>query len=275
MAQGPRRAAHVSWQLSLVMPAYNEAAGIEQAVAEAHAALSDLDYEFEVIVVDDGSSDTTAARVADAAGTLPTVRLIRHVRNLGYGAALRSGFDAARFDRVAFTDADGQFSLEDLDDLLPLTLEYPIVAGYRIDRQDPWRRRFLSRGYNWVVRNLLGTRVRDCDCALKVFRREVLEYLMPETNGFFVNAEMLCKANRLGIPVAEVGVRHRPRRHGASKVSLLDIPRTLGKLMPFWWSQVLWGARPEPIFLPDAELPAEAHGSERASYSLRRPIQPR
>lgn len=243
-------------QLTLVMPAYNEASGIQTAVAEAHEALAGLDYEFEIVVVDDGSTDDTAARVRDVAELRPAVRLVGHVVNRGYGAALRTGFESARFPLVAFTDADGQFHLDDLERLVPLTDLHPVVVGYRIDRQDPWRRRFYSWGYNKLVRLLLATGVRDCDCALKVFRREALPHLLPETDGFFVNAEMLCKARRLGLSVAEVGVRHRPRRHGASKVSLADVPRTLRQLIPFWWSRVLWSRRPEPLALPT--LPAVA-----------------
>src|SRR5439155_8836099 len=125
--------------------------------------------------------------------------------------------------------------------------EVPIVAGYRADRKDPWRRRFLSRGYNLLARMLLGTRVRDCDCALKVFRREALANLLPRSRGFFVNTEMLTRARRLGYAVAEVAVRHRPRLHGRSTVRLSDIPRTLGHLVPFWWSQVLWRRKPQPL----------------------------
>ena len=237
-------------RLSLVLPAFNEEAGIQTAIAEAHEALASLDYDFEIVVVDDGSSDRTAEMVREIAALQPAVRLIQHVVNRGYGAALRTGFEDARFDLVAFTDADGQFFLEDLDRLVPLTDEHPIAVGYRIDRQDPWRRRFFSWGYNKIVRCLLGTGVRDCDCALKVFRREVLPFLLPETNGFFVNSEMLCKARRLGLGIAEAGVRHRSRRHGSSKVSLRDIPHTLSQLLPFWWTQVLWSRRPEPLPVP-------------------------
>ena len=127
----------------------------------------------------------------------PRVRLISHNINLGYGAALRTGFEAARYDLVAFTDADSQFHLEDIEDLVCLAREVPVVVGWRVDRQDPWRRRFLSRGYNWLARTLLGTGVRDCDCALKVFRRETLAYLLPESTGFFVNTEMLCRARTM------------------------------------------------------------------------------
>jgi dolichol-phosphate mannosyltransferase len=237
-------------QLSLVMPAFNEALGIQAAVAEAHEALAGLGYEYEIVVVDDGSSDATADLVAEVADLRPAVRLVRHIINRGYGAALRTGFESARFNLVAFTDADGQFYLDDLERLVPLTGQFPIVVGYRIDRQDPWRRRFFSWGYNKLVRLLLGTGVRDCDCALKVFRREALAHLLPKTQGFFVNAEMLCRARRLGLEIAEAGVRHRPRRHGSSKVSLADIPRTLGTLLPFWWSKVLWSRRPEPLVFP-------------------------
>src|SRR5262249_16528756 len=113
-----------------------------------------------------------------------------------------------------------------------------------IQRQDAWQRRFFSWGYNLLVRTLLGTRVRDCDCALKVFQKEALPGLLPQTEGFFVNTEMLTRARQLGYDVAEAPVCHRPRRLGSSKVSLWDIPRTLRTLLPLWWSQVLFPVDP-------------------------------
>jgi 4-amino-4-deoxy-L-arabinose transferase-like glycosyltransferase len=227
-------------RLSLVIPAYNEAAGIRQAVAEADAALSELTPDYEILVVDDGSRDGTSALVAEETARRPHVHLLRHAVNQGYGAALRTGFAAARFERVAFTDADCQFHLADLGGLLDLAEAHSIAVGYRIDRQDPVRRRFLSWGYNTLVRGLLGTRVRDCDCALKVFQKRVVASLLPDTTGFFVNTEMLTRARQLGYSVAETGVRHRPRLKGKSTVSLGDVPRTLGALLPFWWSRVLF-----------------------------------
>ncbi|MGH7170741.1 MAG: glycosyltransferase family 2 protein [Gemmataceae bacterium] len=231
------------WRVSLVLPAFNEEAGIRQAVIEAREALAELTSAYEILVVDDGSCDGTAAIVAELAAEFRQVRLLRHDGNRGYGAALRTGFAAARFERVAFTDADCQFHLADLGRLLPLSDCYPLVVGWRQGRQDSWRRRFLSRGFNLLTHALLGTRVRDCDCALKVFQREVLPDLLPETNTFFVNAEMLTKARQRGLAVAEVGVRHRPRLRGASKVSLREVPRVLTTLLPFWWSRVLFPAR--------------------------------
>jgi dolichol-phosphate mannosyltransferase len=234
------QAGNPGWSLSLIIPAYNEQATIRQAILEADQALAALVDEYEILIVDDGSRDDTAAIAARVAQRRDCVRLLRHSRNRGYGAALRTGFEAARFDRVAFTDADCQFHLADLVRLLPLTEQAHLAAGYRVRRQDPRLRRFLSWGYNLLVRCLLGTRVSDCDCALKVFRREALRRLLPETTGFFVNTEMLARARRLGYAVEEAGVRHRPRLGGASKVSLGDVPRTLAALLPFWWSQV-WG----------------------------------
>jgi dolichol-phosphate mannosyltransferase len=232
--------------LSLVIPAYNEEAGIRQAVEEADQALAQLAARYEIIVVDDGSSDRTAAVIQEAAVRHPRVRLLQHQSNLGYSAALRTGFEAAVYEGVAFTDADCQFHLTDLGALLALSEHHPIAVGFRLDRKDLWSRRFFSWGYNVLVRTLLGTGVRDCDCALKVFRRDILMKLLPETPGFFVNTEMLTRARQLGCPVAEAGVRHRPRLKGASKVSLADIPRTLATLLPFWWSRVLFPSLDPP-----------------------------
>jgi dolichol-phosphate mannosyltransferase len=233
-----------AWRLSLIIPAYNEELGIRQAVREADEALGTLADDYEILIVDDGSHDATAALVARECLQRPHVRLLSHKHNRGYGAALRTGFEAARFERVAFTDADCQFELADLAALVPLTDTYPLAVGYRADRQDIWRRRFISRGYNLIARAFFGTRVRDCDCALKVFRKDVLANLLPETNGFFVNTEMLTKARQLGYDVVEVPVRHRPRLRGSSKVSLGDVPKVLKVLFPFWWSRVLFAGAP-------------------------------
>ena len=227
-------AALVTLPLTLILPAFNEVEGIALAVAEADDVLAACFEQYEILVVDDGSTDDTAAAVAEVALTRPRVRLIRLGVNRGYGAALRTGFEAARHGRVAFTDADRQFDLRELVPLTRMTQRTPIVVGFRLNRQDPARRRFLSWGYNVLARAWLGTRVRDCDCALKVFRRETLLGLLPSSRGFFVNTEMMANANRLGIAVTELPVSHRPRLHGVSKVSLWEVPRTLRTMARFW-----------------------------------------
>jgi dolichol-phosphate mannosyltransferase len=251
-------------QISLVIPAYNEAAVIEQAVREAETALCGLFETFEILVVDDGSKDQTACIVEELLPIAPHTRLIQHEINKGYGAALRTGFEAARYDLIAFTDADCQFDLTDLSTLAHLASDCHIAAGYRLDRKDTWRRRFFSWGYNRLARTLLGTQVRDVDCALKVFRREALGQLLPQSRGFFVNTEMMTRARQLGFSVIEQPVTHRPRASGESKVSLREIPRTAARLLRFWWTDVLFGPKPQPampsVFQGRVVLPREVAG---------------
>mgnify|MGYP001079319892 CR=1 FL=1 len=261
-------------RISLVLPAFNEGAVIARAVAEAEATLVGRFTAFEVIVVDDGSTDGTADEVQRQLPLAPHTRLLRHGTNRGYGAALRTGFEAARYPLVAFTDADCQFDLADLADLAPLANEYDIVAGYRADRKDPWRRRFLSRGYNLLARTLLGTRVRDVDCALKVFRRDALATLLPESRGFFVNTEMLTRARLLGLTVSERPVMHRPRLGGDSKVSLWEVPRTFRTLVGFWWNEVVWAAPVPAVIQARGGVGGPTPMPRRASEPLR-PTAPR
>lgn len=227
-------------RLSLVIPAYNEEDTIRQAIHEAATALDGIVSEYEILIVDDGSADRTAEIVNEESAANPCVRLLKQPRNLGYGAALRAGFQAARFELVSFTDADCQFELSDLEYMLPLAEEFDIVSGYRIDRKDPARRRFFSWGYNTLVQLLMGSRIRDIDCALKIYHRDTLQQILPEADNFFANTEMLTKARRQDLSVVDVGVRHRPRAAGESKVSLSEIPETLRTLLPFWWTQVLF-----------------------------------
>ncbi|MBI2823543.1 MAG: glycosyltransferase [Planctomycetia bacterium] len=229
--------------ISLVLPAFNEEESIAQAIREADQALARLTKDYEVIVVDDGSGDATLAVAHAAAKQTPAVRIVAHGTNTGYGAALRSGFRAATKEYVAFTDADGQFDLAELDRLAMLAPHYHLVCGYRIDRQDPWRRRFFAWGYNLLTRALLGTRIRDCDCALKLARRDAVAGLDLESDGFFINAELLAKSRLADLSVVEVGVTHRRRELGHSKVSLRQIVPVLTAVLRFWWTRILFPAQ--------------------------------
>ncbi len=226
-----------STRFSLVMPAFNEAEVIATAIEEAVDALQAAVPEYEIIIVDDGSSDETAAIVRSICNSNPRVQLIRHSSNQGYGAALRNGFAAASGELIAFTDADCQFDLSEIDRFLLLSRSYDAVCGYRIDRQDSWLRCFYSQVYNWIVRILLGIRVRDVDCALKVFRREVLAKAEFRSTGFLVNSDLLTKITADGGRIVEVGVTHRPRAAGQSTVSIRHIPVVLMSLARLWWNQ--------------------------------------
>lgn len=271
--------APIRGNLSLVIPAFNESAVIARAIAEAESALQSQFTHFEILVVDDGSSDDTANAVRAVLPTAPHTRLLQHASNRGYGAALRTGFEAAQCELVAFTDADCQFDLADLAKLAKLAEGVPVAVGYRADRKDPWRRRFLSWGYNVMARTLLGTRVRDVDCALKVFRREILAGLLPESRGFFVNTEMMTRARQWNLEVAETPVTHRPRAGGVSKVSLREVPKTARTLFRFWWNEVVRGGKralTPPVILqsriPVRTTTAEPTPTPAASSSPRRRV---
>jgi glycosyltransferase involved in cell wall biosynthesis len=200
-----------------VLPAFNEAANIAHAVATARDVASRLCAEFEVIVVDDGSSDDTAAIVTDLALAEPRIRLIQHGSNQGYGGALKSGFLAASLDLVFFTDADNQFDLEEIADFLDLIERVDVVAGYRIKRCDPLVRRLMAKAWNYLVRALFYVPVRDIDCAFKLFRHEVFDGLELESVGAMVNTELMVKLGRSGYRVVEVGVSHFPRTAGTPR----------------------------------------------------------
>jgi glycosyltransferase involved in cell wall biosynthesis len=201
-------------RLSAVLPAFNEEANIERAVAEVTAAAGRLFEEHEVIVVDDGSTDGTAARVKAMAAKDPRVRLISHGRNRGYGDAVRTGFLASRLDFVFMTDADLQFDPQELERLLPYAGTVDVVAGYRISRQDTLMRRLNAYGWNLMVRIFFYVPVRDIDCAFKLFDRRVLDAIDIESVGAMVNTEVMVKVGRAGASVVEVGVPHRPRLAG-------------------------------------------------------------
>lgn len=228
--------------ISLVLPAYNEQAVIEQAIREADEALSDLTDDYEILVVDDGSTDQTRAVAEQEAQRRPAVRVISFAENQGYGAALRTGFQAATKEWIGFTDSDCQFDVRELNRLTLLLEKHDVACGYRIDRQDSWLRCLYSKVYNGLVSLLLNTGVRDCDCALKLFRRDVLESLPLDTDGFLVNAELLTKARLTGKSVVEVGVTHRERPRGTSTVSVWHTIPVFQALIRFWWSAILFPA---------------------------------
>jgi glycosyltransferase involved in cell wall biosynthesis len=204
-------------RLSIVLPAYNEAANIELAVARAGEVARRHCADYEVIVVDDGSTDRTADLVRGLAADDDAVRLVQHPRNLGYGGALKSGFQAAKLDLIFFTDADNQFDLEEISEFLNLIQSVDVVAGYRIKRCDPASRRAMARAWNYLVRALFYVPVRDIDCAFKLFRREVFDGLELDSVGAMVNTELMVKLGRSGFRVVEVGVTHFPRTAGTPR----------------------------------------------------------
>ncbi len=162
------------------------------------------------------------------------MRLAEHERNRGYGAAIRTGFGQARGELLFYTDSDNQFDLSDLEHFMPLIREYDAVVGFRVYRYDSVVRSMLSWIYNLIVRILFRVRVRDVDCAFKLFRREVINAIVIESDDFFVDAELVAKTRRWNFRILEKGVRHYPRVAGETTVRASDIPGTLRRIAIMW-----------------------------------------
>ena len=206
-------------RLSYFFPAHNEEANLAGLIEEALDSLPAIAETFEIIAVNDGSRDRTQAIADELTAKHPgIVRAVHHRTNLGYGAALRSGFGAARYELVAFTDGDRQFRVEDIGRLTERLgrIDSPdVVAGYRIRRADPIVRTLYARAYRLANRLFFGLRVTDVDCACKLFRRTQLDGIHVESEGAFFSAELLIKLRAAGRSVAEVGVPHYPRLAGS------------------------------------------------------------
>ena len=243
-------------ELSFFFPAHNEEANLEALVDEALGALPELAEKFEIIAVDDGSRDRTPAIADELAGKHPDVfRVVHHPTNLGYGAALRSGFEAARFGLIAFIDGDRQFRVADVARLTErfAAADAPdVVVGYRIGRADPLIRRWYARIYHLSNRVFFGVRVRDIDCACKLFKREALVPVRISSGGAFFTAELLIKLRYEGRRLAEVGIPHYPRTAGSQtgakpKVVLRAVRDFWGLRFRLWFRRGGAMQRGEPI----------------------------
>lgn len=233
-------------RLSVVIPVHNEEANLPELVSGLDQVLAGLDGDSEIIVVDDGSTDGTFAALRRLHAESPRLRVIRLRANFGQSAALAAGFDAAKGEIVITMDGDLQNDPGDIPALLA-TLEegYDVVSGWRRPRQDPfWRRRVPSILANWLISRITGVALHDYGCALKAYRREVLEHvaLYGEMHRF-----LPALAKWVGAAVAEVPVRHHPRRQGRSKYGLGRTSRVLLDLLTVKFMMSYW-TRPIQIF---------------------------
>lgn len=203
--------------VSLFFPMFNEERNISRAVESALTALEATGRECEVIVVDDGSRDGTGVIADRLAAADCRVRVVHHSENRGYGAALRSGFAAARHPLVALVDGDNQFDLGEIRMLLDVIGEFDLVSGYRVTRRDPSIRRLNAFLYNRLARTLFNIPLRDVNCGFKIYRRELVDRLLPQlsSTGALINVEMVARARQFGARVKEVGVQHYPRVAGS------------------------------------------------------------
>ncbi|HEX7879938.1 MAG TPA: glycosyltransferase family 2 protein [Candidatus Eisenbacteria bacterium] len=206
-----------TFSLSVFFPAYYDEKNIGKVTEGVLKAVREMGIEtYEITIVEDGSPDRTGEVADELAAKHPNVRVIHHPKNLGYGAALKTGFTSARHEWVFYTDGDNQFDLSELKKFVALTPYTDIVAGFRINKQYSAWRKFTSFIYNLVLRVLFDIRDRDVDCAFKIYRRDLFDKIVIESNDAFIDAEIAIKARLLNYSSTEVGVTHLPRVDGVS-----------------------------------------------------------
>lgn len=200
--------------ISVFFPCYNEQENVARTVEKALEVLEKLDADFEVIIVDDGSADKTGQIADGIAERNGRVKVIHHRHNLGYGAALKSGFRAATKELVFYTDGDGQFDINEMPPLLSLVEQYDIVSCYRLNRRDPVIRKMNGWCWTKLVCLMFGLTIRDIDCAFKLYKRQIFDNIEMSSTGALIDAEILARAARKGYRITQKGVHHYPRTSG-------------------------------------------------------------
>ena len=202
--------------ISIFFPCYNEQENVGLAVEKALAVMEELNADFEVIVVDDGSTDGTGQIADEIAARNSGVKVVHHQSNLGYGAALQSGFKAATKELVFYTDGDSQFDINEMPALLPLMEQYDIVSCYRLNRRDPIIRKINGWCWTKLVCLLFSLKIRDIDCAFKLYKREIFDDIKMSSTGALIDTEILARAARKNYSITQKGVHHYPRPAGLS-----------------------------------------------------------
>ena len=232
--------------LTAFFPAYNDEHTIEGIVRTAAEEIGKVTDDFEIVVIDDGSKDGTGAIADRLARELPYVRAIHHPRNLGYGAALISGFKNARKDLIFYTDGDGQYDVREIHNLLAqLRPNIDLVNGYKVKRSDAWYRIWIGALYRWGMRKAFALSIRDVDCDFRLIRRRVFDVISLQSTSGVICVEMARKFDVAGFRMAEIPVSHYPRLHGRSQFfRFRHLSKTLVALFRVWWTLVLSGWLP-------------------------------
>lgn len=217
--------------LSIFFPCYNEKETARPLTEKCIAVASQLCDDFEVILVDDGSRDGTGELADQLTREYPSVRVVHHPQNRGYGAALQSGFRAACKDYVFYTDGDGQFDVNEIPRLLPLIEQCDIVSAYRLKRQEGFLRRLNAYCWSTLVNFLFDLHLKDIDCAFKLYKREIFDSIEMISTGALIDTEILARAKRKGYTIQQIGVHHYPRTAGqASGANIKVILKAFGEL---------------------------------------------
>lgn len=221
------------YSISVFLPAYNEEANIEKAVRDTVEVLQQISDDWEVIVVNDASKDRTGEIAEALTKEIPGVKVFHHEVNTRLGGALRTGFANSSKDLVFYTDADSPIDMNDLKWAVALMSDVDFITGYRLNRDEPLKRKIYSRCYNWLIRLMFGLKVRDVNFSFKLVKQEVLKKVKLHSQGSFIDAELLIEARKYGFRIKEVGVRYFARTKG---VSTLASPSVIFKIFDELWT---------------------------------------
>lgn len=222
-------------QISVILPAHNEEGNIERVTMLAIHFLSGAFDKFEVILVDDGSTDKTYSVIENISKDIHNVRIIHHSQNMGYGAALISGFGISQYPLLFFMDCDGQFNISEISRLLPYIDKFDIVAGIRSVRSDPLYRVLMGKIYNYLICLLFNIRIKDITCGFKLFKKTVFDKMELKSRSGFLNVEVLLKSKRKGCTIKEMEISHFPRRIGKQTgASLKAIASKIPDIFRLW-----------------------------------------
>ena len=227
--------------LTAFFPAYNDQHTIETIVRTVAEEIRKVTNDFEVLVVDDGSKDQTGAILDRLVAELPFLRVIHHEHNMGYGAALITGFKNSKKDLIFYTDGDGQYDVRELHNLLAqLRPNIDLVNGYKVKRADAWYRVWIGAMYRRAMRWVFRLSIRDVDCDFRLFRRYVFDRISLESRSGVICVEMAKKFEQAGFRMVEVPVSHYPRMHGRSEFfRLRHLVYTFKGLLKIWWTLIV------------------------------------
>lgn len=222
--------------LSVFFPAYHDEGNIGKVAGAAVEVLEEIGCDYEVIIVHDGSPDRTGEVADELARRYSKVRVIHHEKNLGYGAALRTGFTRAKNDYIFYTDGDNQFDVREMVKFVTLVSAHlsDLVIGFRNRKQYSLYRKITSFTYNLVLQVLFDLPYRDVDCAYKLVPKSLIDRIDISSVDAFIDAELLIKAQQLDYRITEIGVNHYPRETGLSGVKTKVILRTIGEMIRFY-----------------------------------------
>jgi glycosyltransferase involved in cell wall biosynthesis len=231
-----------SRSLSIFFPCYNDAGTIATMVVKSDTVAKKLTDDYEIIVIDDGSSDGSRELLTSLQSSYPQLKLVFHEKNRGYGGALRSGFENSTKELIFYTDGDAQYDVDELEKLFPLMSEgVDWVNGFKIKRHDPLHRIIIGTTYQYLIKIAFGIKIKDVDCDFRLIRKNVFDKVTLVHDSGVICVEMMKKFQDAGFHFAETGVHHFFRVYGKSQIfNFKRLARVLVNLVQLWFELVIF-----------------------------------